>query len=214
MASSVWFHLVVNGKGAHGSTPWLGIDPIQIAAQIIEGFQNIVSRQAELTKAPVIITVGKIQGGTRNNIIPETCTMDGTLRTLDADMQKEALERMKKTAESIAAASGATVTFSYDEKTMVTYNDPALVQKMLPSLKAGIGENNVREREWTTNAEDFSYYGTKAPAFYFDLGGMTKGNDPKKAPSKHTADYYIDEACLKTGVKAFCNLVIDYFNSK
>jgi len=214
MASSVWFHLVVNGKGAHGSTPWLGIDPIQTAAQIIEGFQNIVSRQSELTKAPVIITVGKIHAGTRNNIIPENCVLDGTLRTLDQDMQADALEKMKRTAEKIAEANGGTANFSWEEKTAITYNDPALVQRMLPSLKTAIGEKNLREREWTTNAEDFAYYGRKAPAFFFDLGGMSIVNEQKKAPSKHTADYYIDEACMKTGVKVFCNLVIDYFNTK
>jgi amidohydrolase len=88
MASSDWFHIVVKGKGSHGSQPWKGIDPIQVSAQIIEGLQNIVSLQTELTKAPMIITVGKIQGGVRNNIIPEECVMDGTIRTLDNEMQK------------------------------------------------------------------------------------------------------------------------------
>ena len=108
MASSDWFHIVVKGKGSHGSQPWLGIDPIQISAQIIEGLQTIVSRQSELTKAPVVITVGKIQGGVRSNIIPEECVMDGTIRTLDSKMQKEVHERIKWTAEKIAEASGAT----------------------------------------------------------------------------------------------------------
>lgn len=214
MASSDWFHLVVTGKGAHGSTPWLGIDPIQVSAQIIEGFQAIVSRQMQITKAPVVITVGKIHGGSRNNIIPEECVLDGTIRTLDKDMKKEVQERMKQTAEKIAEASGAKAAIVFTEKTLVTYNDPLLVKKMLPSLLATLGPGHVTEREWTTNAEDFSYYGTKAPVFFFDLGAMPVGKDPKKAPSKHTADYYIDEGGMKTGVKAFCNLVIDYFNQQ
>lgn len=214
MASSDWFHLVVTGKGAHGSTPWLGVDPIQISAQIIEGFQTIVSRQIAITKAPVVITVGKINGGTRNNIIPEDCVLDGTIRTLNNEMKKEVQQRMKQTAEKIAEAGGAKASISFSEKTLVTYNDPELVKKMLPSLQSSIGTANVTEREWTTNAEDFSYYGTKAPAFFFDLGGMPRGNDPKNAPGKHTADYYIDEGSMKTGVKAFCGLVIDYMNLK
>lgn len=214
MASSDWFHMVVTGKGAHGSTPWLGVDPIQISAQIIEGFQNIVSRQIEITKSPAVITIGKIQGGTRNNIIPEECILDGTIRTLDNATKKEVQERMKQTAEKIAEASNAKIKIAFSEKTLVTYNDPELVKKMLLSLQSTLGNSNVVERGWTTNAEDFSYYGIKAPAFFFDLGGMPKGNDPKKAPSKHTADYYIDEGAMKTGVKAFCNLVIDYMNMK
>ncbi|MBL0153953.1 MAG: amidohydrolase [Chitinophagaceae bacterium] len=213
MASSDWFHVVVKGKGSHGSQPWLGIDPIQVAAQIIEGFQHIISRQMELTKAPVVITVGKINGGVRSNIIPEECVMDGTIRTLDSKMQKDVHERMKITATNIAEANGATATVTIDTKTLVTYNTPELVKQMIPSLQSAAGVNNVAEREWVTGAEDFSYYGTKAPSFFFYLGGMTKGNDPAKAPPHHTADFQVDEAGMKTGVRAFCHLVIDYMSS-
>lgn len=214
MASSDWFHIVVKGKGSHGSQPWRGIDPIQISAQIIEGLQTIVSRQMELTKAPVVITVGKINGGVRSNIIPEECVMDGTIRTLDKDMQKEVHERIKLTVKKIAEASGATADVSIDTKTLVTYNTPELVKKMIPSLQSAAGADNVKETEWKTGAEDFSYYGTKAPAFFFYLGGMPKGNDPKKAPPHHTADFFIDESGMKTGIKVFCDLVIDYMNMK
>lgn len=214
MASSDWFHIVVKGKGSHGSQPWKGIDPIQISAQIIEGFQSIVSRQMELTKAPVVITVGKINAGVRSNIIPEECVMDGTIRTLDKDMQKEVHKKIKQTAEKIAEASDAKAEVSITTKTLVTYNDPELVKKMIPSLQSASGADNVKEREWVTGAEDFSYYGTKAPAFFFYLGGMPKGSDPKKAPPHHTSGFYIDESGMKTGIKAFCNLVIDYMNMK
>jgi amidohydrolase len=213
MASSDWFHIVVKGKGGHGSQPWKAIDPIQIAAQIISGLQAIVSRQSELTKAPVIITVGKIQGGVRSNIISEECVMDGTIRTLDNNMQKEVHEKMKITATNIAEASGATADVTIDTKTLVTYNTPELVKKMLPSLEAATGAGNIKEREWSTGAEDFSYYGTKAPSFFFYLGGMPKGTDPKKAAPHHTADFFIDESGMKTGIKAFCSLVIDYMNT-
>jgi amidohydrolase len=213
MASSDWFHIVVKGKGGHGSQPWKAIDPIQIAAQIISGLQAIVSRQSELTKAPVIITVGKIQGGVRSNIISEECVMDGTIRTLDNNMQKEVHEKMKITATNIAEASGATADVTIDTKTLVTYNTPELVKKMLPSLEAATGAGKIKEREWSTGAEDFSYYGTKAPSFFFYLGGMPKGTDPKKAAPHHTADFFIDESGMKTGIKAFCSLVIDYMNT-
>jgi len=209
MASSDWFTIKVKGKGAHGAKPWAGIDPIVISAQIITGLQQIVSRQMELTRAPVIITVGKINAGVRNNIIPEECEFTGTIRTLDNNMQKEVWERIKTTATNIAKASGATAEVTIDTKTLVTYNDTALTRTMIPSL-AKTTNGNIGEREWVTGAEDFSYYGTKAPAFFFYLGGMPKGNDPYKAPDHHTPDFYIDDSMLFTGVKAFCNLVFDY----
>ncbi len=214
MASSDWFSIKVKGKGSHGSQPWKGIDPIQVSAQIIEGLQSIVSRQSELTKAPVVITVGKIHGGVRNNIISEECVMDGTIRTLDNNMQKEVHEKIKWTAQKIAEASGATAEVNIETKTLVTYNTPDLVKKMIPSLEAAAGAGNVRERNWVTGAEDFSYYGTKAPAFFFYLGGMPRGHDPKKAPPHHTADFFVDDQGMKTGINAFCQLVIDYMNMK
>jgi amidohydrolase len=212
MASSDWFTIKVKGKGSHGSQPWLGIDPIAISAQIIDGLQMIVSRQSELTKAPVVITVGKINGGVRNNIIPEECTMDGTIRTLDNKMQQDVHQKIKFTAQKIAEAGGATAEVSIDTKTLVTYNDPELVKKMLPSLQKAIGTTNVSEREWVTGAEDFSYYGTKAPSFFFYLGGKPAGATTS-APH-HTADFYVDDSGMKTGIKAFCQLVTDYMSSK
>lgn len=214
MASSDWFKIKVNGKGSHGSQPWLGVDPIAISAQIIQGLQNIVSRQSDLPKAPVVITVGKINGGVRNNIIPDYCVLDGTIRTLDIDMQKKVHDQIRHTATTIAAAGNATAEVTIDTKTLVTYNTPDLVKKMIPSLQSAAGMSNVKEREWVTGAEDFSYYGTKAPSFFFYLGGMPKGADPAKAPPHHTPQFYVDDAGMKTGIKAFCHLVIDYMNMK
>jgi len=162
----------------------------------------------------LVITVAKIHSGVRSNIIPEECVMDGTIRTLDNTMQKEVHEKIKLTATKIAEASGATAVVSIETKTLVTYNSPELVKKMIPSLQSAAGPGNVKETEWKTGAEDFSYYGTKAPAFFFYLGGMPKGKDPKTAPPHHTADFYIDDSAMKTGIKAFCSLVIDYMNLK
>lgn len=212
MASSDWFAIKVKGKGSHGSQPWLGVDPIQIAAQIINGLQAIVSRQSDLTQAPVVVTVGKIEGGVRSNIIPEECTMYGTIRTLDAAMQKEVHEKIKRTATKIAEAGGATAEVTIDTKTLVTFNDSTLVKKMIPSLQAAAGPFNVMESRWVTGAEDFSFYGTRAPAFFFFIGGMPRGMNPQNAPPHHTPDFYIDESGMLTGVKAFCSLVIDYMN--
>jgi len=210
MASSDWFTIKVIGKQSHGSMPWGGVDPIVTAAQIINGLQTIVSRQENIVKAPVVITVGKFHSGIRSNIMPEEALLEGTIRTLDADMQKEVHERVRRMAQDIASANGAKVEVSIDTKTLVTFNDSALVAMMVPSLQKAAGAGNVSTSQWTTGAEDFSFFGTKAPAFFFNLGGMPKGTDPAKAPGHHTPDFYIDDSQLDVGVKAFCNIVFDY----
>jgi amidohydrolase len=209
MASSDWFTIKVNGKGSHGSQPWGGVDPIAASAQIIEGLQHIVSRQMDLTKAPLVITVGTINSGVRSNIIPETAEMTGTIRTLDSKMQEEVHERIKHTAKTIAESSGATADVNIETKTLVTYNDPALVKKTLPSLFKAAGEENVSESTWVTGAEDFSFYAAKAPSFFFNVGALPKGTDPKKAGPHHTPDFYLDESGFIVGVRAFTQLVFD-----
>jgi amidohydrolase len=170
----------------------------------------IVSRQSELTKAPVVITVGKIQGGVRENIIPEELVMAGTIRTLDDAMQKDVHARVKQTAEKIAESMGATATVEIVTKTLVTYNSPELVKQMLPSLEKSVGKGNLMETEWVTGAEDFSYYRLKAPAFFFQVGGMPAGKAPSEAAPHHTPDFLIDDSRLDVGVKAFANLVLDF----
>jgi amidohydrolase len=210
MASSDWFTINIKGKQSHGSQPWKGIDPIVVGTGIVNALQTIVSRQSELTKAPVVITVGKFHSGVRPNIIPEEAVLQGTIRALDTKMQKETHERIRKIATGIAEAMGAKAEVTIDTKTLVTYNDPALVKQMLPTLERTAGKENVKEREWVTGAEDFSYYGEKAPAFFVYFGGMPKGADKSKAPPHHTPDFYIDDSRLDVGVKAFCNFVFDY----
>ena len=210
MAAADFFSIKVKGKGTHGSQPWRGIDPIAVATQIYTGLQMIVARESELTKAPVVITIGKINGGVRENIIPEELTMGGTIRTLDSAMQLDVHQKIKRTVEKIAESMGATAEVNIETKTLVTYNTPDLVKKMLPSLQKAIGAENVNETEWTTGAEDFSYYGTKAPAFFFFVGGMPKGKDPATTAAHHTPDFYIDDSRLDVGIKAFCNIVFDY----
>ena len=210
MAAADWFTVKVKGKQTHGSQPWSGVDPIATASQIIQGLQMIVSRQSELTRAPVVISVGKINGGVRENIIPEEMTMAGTIRTLDPAMQKDVHEKIKLTVQKIAESMGATAEVTIETKTLVTYNTPELVKKMLPSLEKAIGKENVVEDIWTTGAEDFSYFGEKAPSFFFFVGGMPKGKNPKDAAAHHTPDFFIDDSRLDVGIKAFANIVMDF----
>lgn len=213
-ASSDWFTITVTGRGSHGAVPWSGVDPVVISAQIILGIQTVVSRQAELTKAPLVATIGKITGGTRNNIIPGQVIMQGTLRALDEDMRMQAQKSITKMCADIAEASGATATVTWREMAPVQVNNPVLVQQMLPSLEAAAGKDHVQTIEWTTTAEDFSFYESKAPAFYFFFGGLSKGRDPDSVSSWHTPDFLVDDSMLDIGVKAYCYLAFDYAQKK
>jgi len=214
MASADLFKIKIKGKSSHGSQPWLGVDPITTASNIIQALQQIVSRQSDLTKAPVVITVGAIHSGVRFNIIPEECEMLGTIRNLDSSVRKQVLEKIKFTAESIAKASGATAEVTLENKTLVTFNDPALTKMMIPSLEKAAGKNNVREMNWVTGAEDFSFFGDKVPSLFLYFGGMPRNMNPKDAPPHHTPDFSIDDSKLEVGVKAFCHLVFDYAKQK
>jgi amidohydrolase len=210
MASSDWFTIKIKGKQTHGSTPWTGIDPVIVGTQIINGLQTIISRQEDLSIAPVVISVGKFTAGVRPNIIPEDAVLEGTIRTLDSRMQQEVHDRIRKLSKSVAEYWGATVEVTIDTKTLVTYNDPALVKMMVPSLEKALGKENVRDSLWSTGAEDFSYFGEKAPSFFMWLGGMPKGMDPAKAAPHHTPDFFIDDSKLDAGVKALCAMALDY----
>jgi amidohydrolase len=210
MASADLFTIKVKGKQAHGATPWDGVDPITIAAQIINGLQTIVSRQEDIIKAPVIITVGKIHSGVRFNIVPEEAELEGTIRTLDAEMRLDVHKRIKQTAQNIAAASNATAEVSIENKTLVTYNAPELVEKSLKSLQKAAGKENVILTKWVTGGEDFSFYGQNIPSFFFYLGARNKNLTQEQAPSHHTPNFYIEDDKLDVGVKAFCQLIFDY----
>ncbi len=211
MAESDWFTITINGKQTHGAKPWLGVDPVAIGAQIINGLQNIVSRQMELTRNAVVISTTMVNAGVRQNIIPEQVTLSGTIRTLDKAMRDEVWARVERTAKNIAEASGATAEVHIEAKTGITYNDPELTQKMVPSLLKA-SENQAFIMDAQTGAEDFSYFSEKIPSLYFFVGGAPKTVDAKLAAPHHTPDFFVDESGMKTGIKAYCYLVTDYMN--
>ncbi|MBX3243119.1 MAG: amidohydrolase [Acidobacteria bacterium] len=210
MAAADFFEVKIRGKQTHGAYPWQGADPIVATAQIINGLQTIVSRRSDLTKAPVVVTIGRINGGVRENIIPEEVVLGGTIRTLDPDMHKQVHAQFRETITKIAESQGVTAEIKIDTLTKVTYNTPELVTKMLPSLQKAAGKDNVIESEWVMGAEDFSFYRDKAPAFFFWLGGMSPDKNAADAAPHHTPDFLIDDSRLDVGVKAFANLVFDY----
>lgn len=214
MAAVDGLSIKVTGKGAHGATPWDGVDPIYVSSQIITGLQGLVSRQTELTKAGVVITIGSMHAGNRGNIIPEVATMEGTIRTFDVAMRTKLHENIKQTVAKIAEASGAqaeaTITTGYP----VTYNDPSLTQLMTPTLQRAAGKENVMQIPAVTMAEDFSFFQQKAPGLFFFLGAYPTDVKLEKAPVHHTADFMIDEKSFVTGVKAFLALTTDYMYLK
>ena len=214
MAASDWFSIKVKGRQSHGAYPWMSVDPIVVSAQIITGLQTIVSRQTELTKEAAVITIGRFQAGIRENIIPEEAFMAGTIRTLDESMQEKIHDKIRLTATKIAESSGATAEVVIDKKTPVTYNDPALTEKMVASLQKAAGEKNVIRINAVTGAEDFAFYQKKVPGFFFFIGAMPPDQDPTKVPAHHTPDFMIDERGLLTGLKAMLNVTLDYMFMK
>ncbi len=210
MASVDGVDIKVKGKGAHGATPWDSVDPIVVAAQIIQGLQTIVSRQTELTKAGAVVTIGSMHAGVRRNIIPETATLEGTIRTFDDDMQKKVHEKIKITAQKIAESSGASAEVNILVMYPATINHAELTSKMVPTLIRSAGERNVVVTQPVTMAEDFSFYQRKVPGFFFFLGGYPAHMNLQAQPTHHTADFMIDEAAMITGVKALVNLTLDY----
>ncbi|MGB3467421.1 MAG: amidohydrolase [Cyclobacteriaceae bacterium] len=212
MAAADRFVIKVKGKQTHGSRPWGGIDPITVSSQIVQGLNNIVSRQTELTKEAAIISVGLIRGGIRNNIIPEEVELIGTIRTLDNDMQKKVHEKIKLTATKIAESAGATAEVDIQVGYPVTYNDPQLTKKMVGSLAKAT--ENVVEINAITGAEDFSFYAQEVPGFFFFVGGLPEDVKPEEASAHHTPDFFIDESGILTGVKAMLFLTMDYMSMR
>lgn len=210
MAAVERFVINVQGKQAHGSAPWSGVDPILISAKIIDGLQTIISRNADLTESASVITVGKITGGVRFNIIPETAELIGTVRTLDPENKKVILSRMRELVPAIAQAYGGSATIDIQNNTAITFNDVALTQQMLPTLENVAGKENVNLMKATTGGEDFSFFQEKVPGFYFFLGGMPEDAEPTR---HHTPDFYIDESGLLLGVKTITQLTLDFLSN-
>lgn len=207
MASVNSFDIKVTGKQAHGSAPWGGIDPIVTSAQIINNIQTIVSRSMPLTRQAAVVTVGVINGGVRNNIIPEEVTMQGTIRALDEEMRQLIFKRLETVVQNTAESNGAIAELTINKGYPITYNDPELTAQMLPTLEETAGKENVILINAITGAEDFSFFQKEIPGLYFFIGG--KAPD-REASGHHTPDFYIDESGLKLGVRAMSNLVIDY----
>lgn len=214
MAASDNLRINVVGRQTHGAVPWGGVDPIVITSQIVLGLQTIVSRQVDVTRAPAIVTVGSIQGGVRGNIIPDSVTLVGTIRTFDPDMQDEIHARIRSIAEGIAEASGATAQVTIDRGNPVTFNDPALTLRMAPTLQRVAGEDRVYQVPPTTTAEDFSRYQQRIPGVFAFLGVADPDQDPMTVAPNHSPLFNPDERALPVGVRLLANMAVDWLQGE
>lgn len=209
-AGSDFFRIVVTGRQTHGARPWNGVDPIVVAAQIVNGLQTIVSRQLDITEAPAVVTIGAIRGGVRHNIIPDSVELLGTLRTFRPEIRDDAIARIRATVEHIAAAGGASAELGLDETpNPALMNDPGLTRRMLPVLER-VAPGRTREIALVTGAEDFAHYAQQVPSLFVRIGITPPGQDPLTAADNHSPLFYIDEAGLMTGLRTMLALAVDY----
>ncbi len=209
-ASADNFRIVIHGRQGHGAMPANTVDPIVVGAQVVGALQTIVSRQIDLAVAPAVVTVGAFHGGVRENIIPDSVYMIGTIRTFDPRIRTAIHSRMKRIAENIAEASGATATVSIELGYPVTVNDPATVARFIPTLKRVAGDAGATERGLTMPSEDFSRYAEKVPGFFFNLGVTPANQDYRTAPSNHSPLFEADDKALPYGVRALSSVTLDY----
>jgi len=215
MADSNGWRIVVNGRQTHGSRPWRGIDPIVVSAQIVNALQTVVSRQVDLTEQPAVFTVGIIKGGVRNNIIPDSVEMIGTLRTFSPTMKKQMVENIARMVDKTAAASGATAQFELDPyNNPVVLNDPKLTARMLPVLRKVPGVSSVKEIPLITGSEDFAYYANKVPSLFYMVGVSPPEQDLKTVPENHSPLFYIDEKAIPIATRALTAVTVNYLSGK
>ena len=214
MASNNTLHIKVRGRQTHGAAPWAGVDPIVVASQIVLGLQTITSRQVDITRAPIIVTIGRFQGGVRSNIIPDVVELEGTIRTFDDAVKADVHARITRTAEQIAAAAGATAEVTIERGYPVTTNDETLTARMAPTLARVAGTDMIRIIPPTTTSEDFAFFQQRVPGLFFFLGVTPADQDWTKAATNHSPLFQADESALPVGMRALGHLTIDYLTAK
>jgi amidohydrolase len=210
MASADDFRVFVRGVQTHAAMPWRGVDPIVVSSQIVLGLQTIVSRQMNITREPSVVTVGVFHGGVRHNIIPDEVKLEGTIRAFDETQREEIHAHVKRISEMIAAAGGATAKVHIHRWYDVTVNDPALTGWSIPTLSRIAGDDKVKVIDKVCGAEDFSFYQKAVPGFFYFMGCTPPERDVSKAAPNHSPRFYVDEACLKLGVKTLSALALDW----
>jgi len=210
MAAADGLQINITGVQTHGSSPWLGVDPIYVAAQIATAIQGIPSRHLDVTNSPAVITIGSIHGGVRGNIIPDRVEMSGTIRTFDAGVREELHAKLRSTVNAIAEANGASAEVIIEGSAPVTGNHPELLRKMMPTLDWAAGDGNVREGTLVTGAEDFSFYQERIPGLFLMLGINDPATPRSDRPSNHSPFFIAEDSAMMTGVRTLVGFALDY----
>ena len=214
MAAVDPFKIVIKGKQAHGAYPWKSVDPIVTAAQMVMSLQTIVSREIKVIDSAAVVSVGSIHGGNRSNIIPEDVELVGTIRTLSKEAREHIYEAMERKVKGIADSMGAKaeLTLPLDYSYPITFNDPDLTARMLPTIEEAAGKENVLLSKTVTGAEDFSFFQEEVPGLYLWVGGKPLDVSVEESPAHHTPEFYVDDKGMKLGVSLLTKMTIDYMN--
>ncbi len=206
MASTDEFIITVKGKGGHAARPHLARDPIVAASAIVMGLQTIVSRSTSPVDS-LVCTIGRIEGGTVDNVIPEAVELEGTTRALTPEMRKLAEERVREISESVARAHGCTVEIRWNVGYPVVHNDRAMVEKFFDLAGRVLGEDNVSLAEAPVmGGEDFAYYAEHVPACFFFLGLCPKGDG--SYPEIHTPRFDFNDNAIPLGIELMTRLAL------
>jgi amidohydrolase len=211
-ASSDDLEITVTGRQGHGGMPWNTTDPVTTSALIITGLQTVVSRRANLTESPAVVTIGTVNGGTRANIVPESVVMTGTIRTYDENVRSQIGRDVRLTAEKIAESAGAKAEVRITPMYATTVNDPALASQMATALKRA-ADGKVAESPLAGASEDFSFYALTVPGLYVFLGVTPNDQDPVQAAPNHNPKFFVDEQALVVGVRTMATLAADFLVS-
>ncbi|MCE7073720.1 peptidase dimerization domain-containing protein, partial [Dyadobacter sp. CY327] len=205
-------NITVSGQQGHGGMPWNTVDPVVASAYVIAGLQSVVSRRADLTKSPAVVSVGMIHGGSSQNVIPDTVKMVGTIRSYDPEARKQLHADIKQAAEHIAEGTYAKAQVDILPMYDVTDNNDALANQMLPVLKRA-AEAGVVPGSLQGASEDFSYFAKEVPGLYIFLGVTPDGEEPAKAAPNHNPKFFVDEKALVVGTRAMAAMAVNFLMS-
>jgi hypothetical protein len=209
-ANSDRFHVVITGQMAHASAPHRGVDAIAVAAEAITALQLIRSRATD-TQQPLVLTVGTIHGGVRENVLADHVEFAGTVRTYDEEFRDQVIKLMERTLKGVTGAHGAGCTLDYRKGYPAIPNDRALVQRAVQRLGGLLGDTNVVELRPGMGGEDFSYFAKEVPACYLRLGVANKAKGLIASP--HSPKFCAEDQALKTGVLTLAGLTLDWMEN-
>jgi len=208
MAAADQWRVVVRGRGGHASMPHAAADPIPVAAEIVLALQSMVTRRVDVFD-PAVVTVAHVVAGTKDNIIPDTAFLEGTIRTVSAARRADVLASVQRVAENVAAAHDMTAEFEHVEGYPVTVNDAGMAATVLRTAAGLLGERaSAQMAAPIMGAEDFSYVLERVPGAIAFLGACPPGIDPGQAPANHSNLVVFDEEPLPAGVALYAQMAL------